>query len=472
MELTFYGAAGTVTGSKFLLKTEQGLNILIDCGMYQGETDPLNKLESNMLPFNAEDIDYVLLTHAHIDHSGLLPLLAKKGFRGTVYCTAPTLDLIEMMLYDSAYIQAQDLKYINRARQQKELPEIEALYSPEDVALILDKTRVLEEGRTLNLHNHVFVKQYNNGHIIGSVGFHVSVKEKGNQQTSLYFTGDIGRKNDPILRDPIPFTQADYIICESTYGDRIHPPVTDVEPMLLNLIYETCVEKKGKIVIPAFSVDRTQEIIYLIDRMHHFGKLPKINVYIDSPMSVRATRIIKKHVKEFNPQILEYISKDGDPFCFPNLHYIESIEESKAIDSDPNPGIIISASGMAEAGRVKHHIKNLIHDPNNLLLFVGYATPHSLAGKIKSGAENVRIFGEYFDVKARVASLDYFSAHADYQEMIEYLSCLDPSMVKGLFLVHGRDETRLHFANRLRAVGYNTVHLPKLNDSYILNTQS
>jgi metallo-beta-lactamase family protein len=468
MDITFYGAVGTVTGSKYLLQTIAGLHILLDCGMYQGERDIDLKRTSNELPFDATTIDYVLLSHAHIDHSGLLPLLAKLGFEGKVFATQATIDLLEMMLADSAFIQEQDLKYVNRAREQKDLEPIEPLYNIQDVNKIMDCMHAIKENEMFLLGQDVFVKAYNNGHILGSVGFHITERQK-KKQVSIYFTGDIGRKNDPILKDPVPFPQADYIICESTYGDKLHPPLTDVEPLLLGVIRDICVDKKGKIVIPAFSVDRTQELIYLIDRMSHFGLLPKINVYVDSPMSTKATQIIKSHMHEFNQETLDYIAIDGDPFCFPKLKYVESVEESKAIDNDPTPGIIISASGMAEAGRVKHHIKNLIGDANNLILMVGFATPDSLAGKLRAGKSPVRIFGEEIVVKAQVMSMDYFSAHADYLEMIDYLDCQDKSFNKGVFLVHGRNTARESFKLKLEAVGYKHVHTPSLYDTFSLD---
>jgi metallo-beta-lactamase family protein len=470
MELTFYGAAGTVTGSKFLLKTHSGRRILIDCGMYQGETDSDAQKKANELPFDASIVDDVLLTHAHIDHSGLLPLLAKHGFKGKVYCTEATADLLSMMLYDSAHIQEQDLQYINRVRSQKDLSLIEPLYGEQDVRTILDQLVVIDNQQTFEIQKNIFVKPFFNGHILGSVGYHITEKQKGNKQVSIFFTGDIGRPSDPLLPDPLPFTQADYIVCESTYGDRIHPPFIDIEPLLLEVIQRVCVQRKGKIVIPAFSVDRTQELIYLIDRLYHAGKLPKIHVYVDSPMSVKATRIIKQHMYLFNRQAKDYILEDGDPFCFPKLRYVETVEESKAINADDTPAIIISASGMAEAGRVKHHIKNLIGSSDHMILLVGYATPESLAGKLRRGITPVRIFGEFLQVHAEIGVMDYFSAHADQQEMLDYLSCQDPSFVQTVFLVHGKNQARDAFKQVLiEKGGFSDVKLPLQYETFTLS---
>lgn len=466
MELTFWGASGTVTGSKYILKTDNGLKVLLDCGMYQGESHEFK--HSQPLPFESNTIDCVLLSHAHIDHSGLLPLLVKQGFKGPIYCTESTEDLLHLMLMDSAHIQEQDLIYVNKIRRQKEMEPLEPLYNLDDVWATLDLIQVVEFGERFSIHNELFVQPFANGHILGSVAWHITAKRKNNKQTSLVFTGDVGRPNDPILRDPSPLNQAEYIICETTYGDKVHPAFEDTSKVLLQLIQKTCVQNKGKIVIPAFSVDRTQELIYAIDKLSFEGKLPSIKVYIDSPMSTRATQIMARHKIEYNDSILEYISRDGDPFCFPNLVYVKDVEQSKSINEDPNPAVIISASGMAEAGRVKHHIKNCISDERNLLLFVGFATPDSLAGKLKNGVSPVRIFGEFYPVKAEVNSLEYFSAHADREELLAYLQSQDPGFVKKVFLVHGRDTARKSFKALLEKEGYVQVEMPEFGSTYKL----
>lgn len=466
MEITFYGATESVTGSKFLLHTDYGIKILIDCGLFQGETG--SAFKNDKLPFDSSTIDYVFLTHAHIDHSGLLPMLVKNGFKGKLYCTSSTLDLLEILLEDSANIQLQDLRYVNKTRAQKGLEPIEPIYDVNDVKKLLDKVEVVDINSTLNINNKIFVNFFPNGHILGSVAIHFSFRKKDNSQVSVLFTGDVGRPKDTIFPPPVLPLGADYVICESTYGNRLHSPQVDLEVVLRGIIEDTCLFKKGKIIIPAFSVDRTQEIIYAIDRMDTHGTLPPIKVYVDSPLSTKATRIMDKHRNEFNKEILEYICRDGAPFEFKNLIYITDVEESKALNNSSEPCVIISASGMADAGRVKHHIKNNLHSDRNLILLVGYATPHSLAWKLRSGVNPLRIFGEYYEANARVQSLDFFSAHADYLELIEYLKSQDPKLNKSIFLVHGSDDAKESFALKLNAEGFENVIIPEFSESFEL----
>lgn len=467
MKITFCGAARTVTGSKHLLTTDKGKNVLLDCGMFQGEGH-------NTLPFNSHwgfdprIVDYVILSHAHIDHTGLLPKLYKDGFNGKVYATAGTVALCEIMLLDSARIQESDLKYINKRKIEKGQKPIEPLYDEEDAKQVLDNMELLPLNGSKTIDDEVTVSTHESGHILGSVALHLTLNRQDGSVTTLTFTGDIGRKDDAILKGPAPFPQSDYIICESTYGNRLHAPQTDVESKLLSVVQETCVKRGGKIVIPAFSIDRTQEIIYALDQLSHDGKLPKLDVFVDSPLSVKATNIMSKHKEYFNQEILEYITRDGDPFDFPNLHYVESAEESKKINTLKKPCIIISASGMAEAGRVKHHIKNNIENPNNTILLVGFASESSLAGHLKAGDSEVRIFGEFFKVKAQIESMENFSAHADYNEMLEYLSCQNPSKVKKMFLVHGEYETQKDWAEKLVNKGFLNIEIPNKGEEFII----
>lgn len=465
MKITFWGAARTVTGTKHLLTTDKGKNILLDCGLFQGEGHDTLPLNSHW-GFDPMSIDYVLLSHAHIDHSGLLPKLYKDGFKGKVYATAGTIALCELMLLDSAKIQESDLKYINKRKREKKQKQIEPLYDEEDAKQVLANMIPLPMNGTKMIDDEISVSTFESGHIIGSVALHLRITRLDGNVTTLTFTGDIGRKNDAILKGPLPFPQSDYIICESTYGNRLHATATDVESKLLEVVQETCIKRGGKIIIPAFSIDRTQEIIYALDQLAHDRKLPAIDVYVDSPLSVKATSVMSSHREYFNQDILEYITRDGDPFSFPNLHYVESAEESKKINTIKKPCIIISASGMAEAGRVKHHIKNNIEDARNTILLVGFASPSSLAGKIKAGEPEVRIFGEFFQLKAQVESMENFSAHGDYNEMLDYLSCQDASQVRKMFLVHGEYETQKDWAEKLYAKGYLNIEIPKQGESF------
>ena len=459
MTIQFCGAARQVTGTKHLITTEKGTKILLDCGLFQGiETQELNQ----NFGFEPSEIDYVVLSHAHIDHAGLLPRLVAKGFSGSIYCTPATADLCQIMLMDSAHIQETDVERINERRKKRGETELESLYTSEDVEETLKRFIEVDYHQIFWLNNNEVSGQFTDtGHILGSAAVHLTIQE-GNQTKRITFSGDIGRPNDKILRSPEPFPQADVLICESTYGDRLHEPEPDMKAHLLRIVRDTCVVRGGKLIIPAFAVDRTQELIYALDQLVAEGRLPAIKVFIDSPLAVKATAIMKAHEECFNPEILAYLKKDGDAFGFPNLVYVSDVEQSKAINNLREPCIIISASGMAEAGRIKHHIKNNIKDPNSTILIVGYCSPNSLGGALKRGDEEVRIFGENFVVKARVEVMDSFSAHADYEEMIGYLKCQNPSQVQQLFLVHGDYDTQLVFKEKLLKEGFPNVQIPDM----------
>lgn len=463
MRIQFFGAARTVTGSKHLITTEKGTKILLDCGLFQGiQTDEFN----NSFGFKASAVDYLVLSHAHIDHSGLIPRLVRQGFRGPIYCTSATMDLCKIMLLDSAHIQEKDLERINKRRQKQGRPLLDELYNAQDAELALTLFRPVRYGQTFYLgdNEEVSVVLTDAAHLLGSAAVHLNIPDKGTFK-QITFTGDIGRPDDNILRKPDPFPQADYIICESTYGDRLHDQETDMHAHLLKVVEETCVRNRGKLIIPAFAVDRTQELIYALDQLSSAGKLPRIPVYIDSPLAIKATTIMKEHDECFNPEILDYIEKDGDAFAFPNLHYISSVEQSIQLNDLKEPCIIISASGMAEAGRIKHHIKNNIGDPRSTILLVGYASANTLAGALKRGDKQVNIFGESLEVLCCVAVMDSFSGHGDYNEMIQFLSCQAPARVRKLFLVHGEYETQVAFKIKLQAAGYQNIHIPALYES-------
>ncbi len=465
MRLQFFGAAREVTGSKHLVTTEKGTKILLDCGLFQGiQTHELNQ----EFGFDPREIDCVILSHAHIDHSGLLPRLVKKGFNGPIYTTGATADLCQIMLLDSAYIQEKDLKILNERRVRQGRPTLELLYS------VADAERTLELFKPVPYHMPVHINGgevvftlTDAGHLLGSAAVHLSIENEGTY-IRLTYTGDIGRPNDSILRAPEPFPQADYIICESTYGDRLHSKVPDMLSHLERIVFETCVSKRGKLIIPAFAVDRTQELIYALDRLSSSGRLAHLPVYIDSPLAVQATRIMKRNDDYFNPEIKEYIEKDGDAFAFPHLHYISDVEDSKALNTKQEPCIIISASGMAEAGRIKHHLLNNLESERNTVLIVGYCSPHTLGGAIRNGEQMVRIFGTDVRVNATVEILDAFSGHADYQEIIQYLSCQDPERVKKMFLVHGEFEKQIALKHSLRDAGFNDIRIPLMHEWVIL----
>lgn len=466
MHIQFFGAAQYVTGSKHLLTTEAGTKILLDCGLIQGRLE--NKDTSNRhFGFNPHDVDYVILSHAHIDHSGLLPRLVREGFRGIIFAHPATISLCEIMLLDSAHIQTEDLKRVNERKRKRGENPLEPLYDVDDVTLTLDLMQPIGYDEHVKLDKEVSFHFTDAGHLLGSCAVHVDLNEKSGKH-KLTFTGDIGKYGDPILRDPQPFRQCDILITESTYGDRLHPKIVDSEAALLQIVTQTCVEQKGKLIIPAFSVDRTQELIYSLDKMANQGKLPAIPVYVDSPLSVRATEVIRKHEECYNEEFIDYIHKDPDPFGFQHLTYITEVEQSKALNTRKEPCIIISASGMAEAGRVKHHIANNIENPQNTILMVGYCTPESLGGQLKAGDKTVRIFGEEKMVKATVKSLDYYSSHADYEEIFTYFTCLNKKKIKRIFLVHGEKEVQEVFKTKLETKGYHHIDIPAWGDAFQL----
>ncbi|NID11367.1 MBL fold metallo-hydrolase [Fibrivirga algicola] len=463
MTIQFMGAARTVTGSKHLITTADGFRILLDCGLFQGiNTDELNQ----EFHFNPADVDVLILSHAHIDHTGLVPRLVRQGFAGAILCTPSTLDLCRIMLMDSARIQVKDLERVNKRRRNRNEPELDVLYEEADVEQALTQMQAVEYGKRTYLNSNVSFLYTDTGHLLGSAAISLSIKEANTQgnvvEKKLFFSGDIGRPDDKILRTFETFPQADYILCESTYGDKVHETEPDMKAHLLRIVEETCVQKRGKLLIPAFAVDRTQELIYALDQLASEGRLPHLPVYIDSPMSVSATTVMRNHEEDFNPEILAYIKKDGDAFDFPNLHYISDVEQSKAINGQPGPCIIIAPSGMAEAGRIKHHIKNNVEDPSTTILFVGYASPNSLGGILKRGDKQVNIFGERYDVNATIEIMDSLSAHGDSVEMLEFLSCQNPAAVKTLYLVHGDYDTQQIWREKLQAAGFKNVEIPDM----------
>jgi metallo-beta-lactamase family protein len=466
MKLKFIGATESVTGSKHLIFTEKGRQVLLDCGMYQGmgrDTDELNR----HLGLDPSHLDAVLLSHAHIDHSGNLPSLVKQGFNGWIYCTPGTLDVSRILLLDSAHIHESDVEYINKRRRKQGQPLIKPLYTVHDAEKCLKHFKAVDFNTTFHLNDELSFYFTENGHITGSAAINITVSE-GEKVTHLAFTGDIGRYSDPILKSPAPFGQADYIISESTYGDKLHEPSVNAEKKFLDIVYDTCVENKGKLIVPAFSLGRTQEVLYLLDKLTNKKLLPPVKIYVDSPLSTKATEIVRKHKESFNEELSAYVKNDPDPFGFPNLTYIEDADISKALNDNKEPCVIISASGMADAGRVKHHIANNVSDNRNTVLIMGYCAPRTLGARLLAGEKSVRIFGEFFDVKARVEAILSYSAHADYSEMIRFLSCQDKRKVKKIFLVHGETDAKVSFRDKLLAEGYADVIIPHKGESFNL----
>jgi len=463
MKIAFHGAARVVTGSKHLLKLNDGTNILLDCGMFQGnpkEADRLNR----QFGFTASDVHYLILSHAHIDHCGLIPRLVKEGFKGKIFSSAATFDLAKILMLDSAHIHEQDVKYINKKKAKNE-EQLEPIYTTDDVNDALKLFNQVNINEWIKIKDGVEFFYSDAGHIIGANAISLKIQE-GQRTIRLAFSGDVGRYNDDILEAPDVFPQCDYLLLESTYGDRLHDSSDFTQKKFLDIITNTCVKKKGKLVIPAFSVGRTQELVYALNRLDVDHCLPDIDFYVDSPLSVEATEVIKAHKELYNSSILEYMKHDPEPFDFKRLHYIKEVEDSKALNDKKEPCVIISASGMADAGRVKHHIKNTIGDSNNTILIVGYCEPNSLGGKLMRGIKNVTIFGEPFEVKAEVQVIGSLSAHGDYNDLEHFVACQDASQVKTLFLVHGEYEVQQHFRDKLLEKGFKNIEIPDLHQEF------
>lgn len=467
MKISFHGAARTVTGSKHLISLDSGKKVLLDCGMFQGhgaDTDPMNR----HFGFDPGEIDYLILSHAHIDHSGCIPALVKQGFKGPIYCTAATRDLAAIMLTDTAHIQENDVVYLNAKRAKRNQSPLKPLYTVSDVAKAMEQFYTVPYRKKHRINGDIQLEFFDSGHILGAAGIHLTITENG-KTTRIFFTGDIGRKSDKILKDPEPFEQADVILCESTYGNRLHEGTEVTDKQLLDIVLKTCIEKKGRVVIPAFSLGRTQEIVYALNNLKNAGKLPPIKVYVDSPLSVNATTIMRAHPECFNDEMLGTLKDDPDPFGFDNLTYIRRVEDSIRLNDLREPAVIISASGMAEAGRVKHHIRNAITNPNNTILMVGYCTPGSLGGRLMNGAKTVSIFGKEFEVKASIEQIHSFSAHADYKEMQDYLACQDASGVRQFFLVHGDYDVQVEWREKLKDQGFSNIEIPEMDSSWEVN---
>ncbi|CAL1520515.1 MBL fold metallo-hydrolase [Chitinophaga sp. MM2321] len=459
MKIAFHGAARTVTGSKHLITLKNGKKILLDCGMFQGmgqETDELNR----DFGFDPQEVTYMVLSHAHIDHSGLIPRLVKLGYDGDIFCTPATRDMTEILLMDSAEIQQDDVKFTNKKRARDGRPYIEPLYTVDDAKNAIGSLKPTGYNTWTNIDPDVQLMFTDAGHIVGAASVHLRITENGKTE-QISFSGDIGRYNDAILKSPATFPQADYILIESTYGSTLHADAAPADDELLRYIRETCVEKKGKLIIPAFSVGRTQELLYALNNAQLKGKLPKVDIFVDSPLSTEATAVTKAHPEVFNKEVSDLLKRDDDPFDFPGLRYIKTVDESKSLNFRKEPCVIISASGMAEAGRVKHHIANNIDEAQNTILIVGYCEPQSLGGRLMRGAKEVSIYGTRFQVNAEVGVIRSMSAHGDYEDLSQWLACQHPADVKKLFLVHGEYDVQQIFRNWLIKKGFLDIEIPE-----------
>jgi metallo-beta-lactamase family protein len=433
MRITFYGGAETTTGSMHVLEHD-GTRILLDCGLFQGSRRKALEINQN-LPFKAGDIETVLLSHAHIDHSGNLPTLHKRGYEEKIYCTHATRDLVSIMLKDAAYIQARDAEYLQKMGKDVVGP----LYTVEDAELTMWHFATVGYRQKFRIHPNIKVEFFDAGHVLGSALTKIYLERNG-EQTTVVYAVDMGRKNLPILRDPENVGDADYLIIESTYGGRYHSDITEAGALLAEVVNRTA-QRGGKVIIPAFSLERTQELVYVLRELKDQNTIPDLPIYIDSPLAVNLTDIFRLHPECFDRETNEVLANEEDPFGGNRCHYVRSVQGSKQLNHKKEPHIIISASGMCEAGRILHHLKNNVENSANTVLIVGYQAEGTLGRRIVDGAKEIKVFGEVYKMNAEVVQLDTFSAHADENDLVDYIKNLE-SDPKQIFLVHGEKTAR------------------------------
>jgi metallo-beta-lactamase family protein len=462
MRLEFLGGAQTVTGSQHLL-TVNGSRILLECGLFQGRRKDTYKKNLNFR-FEPSSISSLVLSHAHIDHSGNIPNLVKRGYEGKVLATNATVDLCQIMLRDSGYLHERDAEWVNKIRRRHGEPPVEPLYRKKDAERAMRHFQGFQYSEAIEVADGVTATFRDAGHILGSAGVLLEIKER-RRQIRLGFTGDLGREDIPVLRDPDYLRDLDVLIMESTYGNRNHGVSDDVSEELAKIVRQVA-ETGGKIIIPAFAVGRTQLLVYLLHNLFNQNRIPDMPVFVDSPMAVNATEVFRRH-----PECLDratnrvFLENNTDPFGFRRLRYIREAKDSKNLNNLDYPHIVISASGMAEGGRILHHLKNNIGDPRNTVLFVGYAAPYTLARRIMDGNEKVRIFGEEHKVRCKVTRIDDFSAHADCKGLLRFMKTLDPNRLKKVFLVHGEPEQAEPLKETLKGMRFSSVHFPEPGDT-------
>jgi len=459
MKLSFLGAAGTVTGSSYLLEAG-GTKVLVDCGLFQGSKE-LKERNQAPFPYNPAEIDYLLLTHAHIDHSGLIPRLGKNGFQGKIIATSATVDLCNIMLPDCGHIQEMEVEWQNRKRKRAGKPLVEPLYTAEEARQCAQLFRGVNYGQWVELTPQLKVRFGNAGHILGSAFLEIVEQNKGGKSTRLVFSGDLGFKGRSIIQDPETVEKADYLVIESTYGDRLHKGRKETLEQFLQILKES-LRDKGNIVIPAFAVERTQEILYLLNHLIEKKIIKEIPVFIDSPLAISATDIFRKHSNYFNSETKALLDSGDNPFEFPGLKYTRTSDESIAIN-EVDGAIIVSASGMCDAGRIKHHLKHNLWRPECHVIFVGYQAIGTLGRNIVDGAEMVKIFGEEIAVKAQIHTIGGFSAHADQEELLSWLGEIKEKPRK-VFVVHGEGKSSHTLARKIEEKFNLATNIPNRGD--------
>ena len=464
MRLTFYGAAQTTTGSMHLVEAN-GKRILLDCGLYQGHRKEAFEKNRN-LPVDAKTIDYVVLSHAHIDHSGNLPQLARNGFRGKVICRPPTRDLCDVMLRDSCFLQLRDLEYVNKKRRAQGKALFEPLYEEDDVVAIMSHFETVPVKREYDMGNGVSLVFHNAGHILGSALVQIDVKGGVGHNHRLLFSGDLGQPNQPILKHYDYPQGADIVLIESTYADREHPSAVDVQARLKGFI-DDIVEQRAKLLIPAFSVGRTQQVLYYLNRLHAAGRIPAIPVFIDSPLSRNATNIYAKHKECYNDDASDILRSGEDPLSFPSLKFVGTPQESMELNDIPGPMVIIAASGMCEGGRVLHHLKHCVDDPRNIILIVGYQAENTLGRRLVEYRSPLKILGEEHELNARVHTINALSAHADKNGLMDWFDGIKGKTVKRVFAVHGEPEKVSAMVDLLKEHGAKSAIAPTPGQTFV-----
>lgn len=460
MDLSFHGAAQEVTGSMHLLEVNNQ-RILLECGFYQGRRAETYARNLHF-PFDPASIDTLVLSHAHIDHAGNIPNLVKQGFRGNIWCTQATRNLCTYMLMDSGHIMEKDIEYLNKQRARKGEAPAEPIYTQNDVQACLGQFIGIGLNRPLLIADGVTLTFHNAGHILGAAFVQLDIREqRSGKNWRIVFSGDIGRQESPILNPPAAPPEADIVIMESTYGDKLHEPYTSARKKLRDVVNATA-RRRGKVIIPAFAVGRTQEIVYALNQLDVEGDIPQLPVFVDSPLAVNATDVFRMHPEGWNPEVQEFINDGGRraPFDYSNLEYVRDVRRSKQLNTLSEPAIIISASGMAESGRILHHLKNNISDAENTVLLVSFQAQDTLGRHLQDGMNPVRIFGEEHRVRARIETIEGYSAHADQAGLLQWADALPQQRLQSCFLVHGEPEPMGVLAEKLRAAGLTNVIMP------------
>lgn len=475
MKLTFLGAALQVTGSMYLLEVDD-FRILIDCGqdmekMKKEETPQKPKettyFRKSTFPFEPSSIHVVVLTHAHIDHTGMLPLLCKEGYEGQVLCTTPTYQLTNILLHDSAQLNQRRLKKSLDKNRRKLPANLDELYFAKHVDDTMERFVTVPMNQKFKINDDISVHFNNAGHLLGAANLIFKIKDKGVEKT-ICFSGDIGRKNYPLLQDPQPVPQVDYLVCESTYGNRLHNKNVVPEKALYDVIKKACVEKEGRLIVPAFSVGRTQALLFTLNKLYQNTDLPRFKIYADSPMALESSKVYEKSIRSLNKEARDFFEDNEELFDFENFEYVSDLKHSKAISNHYQPCVIISSSGMIHGGRIEHHIKENIQNSRATICMIGYCAEGTLGFELANGAKEIMVRNKKMEVRADILKLDCFSAHGDQQDLLDFVGYQNPKILKKIFLTHGDEPAMLGFKEKLEELNYLDVNLPSKGDVFEL----